>query len=262
MLINFNATAAAVSSSLPLTRYKYFFIAYSFPIFRDQPNNNNSPRVIKVAPHGKITSLHILFTIVVCTSPTFCVNGRTTAANISSVIRRSGKPAKLNFSCDNKFWWTSPISSGGISSSNSFSPSNKGRSKGVGKIRTISLDSWIHVRGSGVRNNPAFGSCNLPLQEGLTRQLWHPGTRISPCSVKFSIVKSPFADVERYVGSNKYRACGGWGSATTSWAHNFRTVAGRLKYKPVKQVVFCNLVVENGCLQRRSHCEPQQWVEM
>ena len=261
MLLNSNAAAAAVSSSLHLNFSTYFFIAYSFPIFRAQPNNNNSPKVIKVTTQGKITSLQIYFTIVVCTSSTSCINRCTTAANISSVIRRSGKPAKFNFKCDNKFWWISPISSGGITSSNSFSPSNKGRSKGVGKIRTISLDSWIHVRGSGVRNKPAFGSCNLPLHEGLTKQLWQPGTRISPCSVKFCIVKSPFADVKRYVESNKYRACGCWGSATNSWAHSFRTVAGRLKYRPVKQVVFCDLVVENSCLHRRSRCEPQQWVE-
>ena len=196
-----------------------------------------------------------------CTSSTSCLNGRTTATNISSVIRRPGKSAKFNFKCDGKFWRTSPISLGGITSSNFFNPSNNGRSKGVGRIRTISLHSWIQVRGSGVRDKPAFGSCNLLLQDGSTRQLWHPGTRTSPCSVKFCIVKSPFADVKRYVESNKYRACACWGSATTSWAHNFRTVPGRLKYKPVKQVVFCELVVENGCLQSLSRCEPQQWVE-
>ena len=116
----------------------------------------------------------------------------------------------------------SPISSRKITSSSSFNASNNGRSKGVGKIRIRSLDSWIHVRGFGVRNKPAFGSCNLPWQEGFTRQLWHPGTRIAPWSVKLFIVKSPFADVKRYVESNKYnRACGCWGSATTSWAHNF-----------------------------------------
>ena len=261
MLLNSNAAAAAASSSLRLKRSKHFFNAYSFPIFRAQPNNNNSPRLIKVAPHGKITSLQIFFTIVVWTSSTSCINGCTTATNISSVIRRSGNPAKFNFKCDNKFWWTSTISSGGITSSKSLNTSNNGRSKGVGKIRTRSLDSWIHVRVSGVRNKPAFASCNLPLQEGFTKQLWHPGTRISPCSVKFWIVKSRFADVKRYVESNKYRACGCWGSATTSWAHSFRTVAGRLKYRPVKQVVFCGLFVENGCLHRRCRCEPQQCVE-
>ena len=65
MLLNSNATAAAISSSLRLNFSTYFFIAYSFPIFRAQPNNNNSPKVIKVAPHGKITSLQIFFTIVV-----------------------------------------------------------------------------------------------------------------------------------------------------------------------------------------------------
>ena len=65
MLLNSNAAAAAVSSSLRLNRSTYFFIAYSFPIFRAQPNNNNSPNVIKVAPHGKITSRQIFFTIVV-----------------------------------------------------------------------------------------------------------------------------------------------------------------------------------------------------
>ena len=83
--------------------------------------------------------------------------------------------------------------------------------KGVVRIRTISLDSWIHVGGYGVRNKPAFGSCNLPLQEGFTGQLWHPATRISPGSTKFGIVKSPFVDVKRYVESKKYRAWRCWG---------------------------------------------------
>ena len=103
MLLLSNAVAAAVFSSLRLNRSTYFFIENSFPIFMDQPNNNNSPRVIKVSPHGKITSLQIFFTIVVCTSSTSCINGCTTAANISSVIRRSGKPAKFNLKCNSKF---------------------------------------------------------------------------------------------------------------------------------------------------------------
>ena len=116
-------------------------MAYSFPNFRAQPENNNSPRVNKVAPHGKILSLQNLFMIVVCTSSIFCKNGCTTAANISSLTRRPGKPDKFNFRCDNEFWWTCPISSAGITSSNSFNPSNIGRSKGMGRARTISLDS-------------------------------------------------------------------------------------------------------------------------
>ena len=103
MLLNCNAVTAAVSSSLLLNHSTYFFIAYSFPIFRAQPNKNNSLRVIKVAPHFKKISLQIFFKIVVCTSSISCINGRTIAANISSVIRRSGRPAKFNFWYDSKF---------------------------------------------------------------------------------------------------------------------------------------------------------------
>ena len=131
----------------------------------------------------------------------------------------------------------------------------------MGGIRTISLDSWIHVKGSGVRNNSAFGSYYLPLHEGFTGQLSHPGLRSSPCSVNICIIKSPFAEVKRYIESNKYRASGCWCSATTCWAHNFRTVAGRLNDRPVKQVICCDLIVENGCLQNRGRCESQQGVE-
>ena len=86
MLLNCIAAAVAVSSPLHLNLSTYFLIAYSFPISRAQPNNNNSPRVFKVAPHGRMTSLQFFFTVVVCSSSTSCISGRTTAANISSVI--------------------------------------------------------------------------------------------------------------------------------------------------------------------------------
>ena len=38
-------------------------------------------------------------------------------------------------------------------------------------------------------------------------------------------------------------------------------MAGRLKKRPVRQVVFCDLVVEKGCLHNLNRCEPQQCVE-
>ena len=93
MLLNCNA-APAVSSFLRLNLSTCFFIAYSFPIFGAHPNKKNSDRVGKVAPNGKTTSLQTFFTIVLYTSSTSCINDRTTAANIFSVIWLSGKPVK------------------------------------------------------------------------------------------------------------------------------------------------------------------------
>ena len=261
ILVSCIAAAADVSSLLRVNFSSCFLITYSFPILRAQPNNNSNPSVSRLVPCGRRSSIQIFITIILYTSWTSCINGCTTAASISIVTLRSSNHAKFSFRCDNIFWWISAINSRKITSSNFFNPSNNDRKRGMGKSWTSSLDFLKKLRRSRMRNKPAFRSCNLPLLDGFTRQFWYPKSRISPYSVKSCIVNSPFADVNRYIESNKYRAWRCWGSATTSWDHNFGMVSGKLKWRPVAQVVFWDSIVENACSQCHSRCGCHQWIE-
>ena len=177
-----------------------------FPQFLARPNKSSSPRLRRLAPHGSITSLKIFFKVIACSSWISYMNSCTTAAKVSSFIRRSDSPANFSCECSNKFPWTSPISLGGITSSKSSNPLNNGRCKEVPIVRTRSLDSWKHVGGSGVTNKTMFGCCNLPLQKGFIRHFRQLRTQISPCSVIFCVVKSASADVISYVESNKSKS--------------------------------------------------------